>query len=131
MELSTLELTPEEKSVYDYLKEHGKSTQLEIARGCPNLGSHEIHEGYEVKASTLRKVRQLIRDMRINKGIYILSDTKGYWIMQNRDEIHSYLMGMEQKAKASAKGFMVTYHAMRKNFGVNSDYFNKQQTLFD
>lgn len=128
---STLQLTSEEQKVYDYLKEHGKSTQLEIARGCPSLGSHKKHEGYISSGATLRKVRQIIRDLRINKGLFILSDNGGYWIMENRDEIHRYLSGMEQKAKASAKGFMVTYHAMRKNFGVNSDYFNKQQSLFD
>jgi sugar phosphate isomerase/epimerase len=131
MELSTLELTPEEKTVYDYLKEHGKSTQLEIARGCPNLGSHPRHEGYDNTQTTLRRIREIIRGLRINKGLFILSDRKGYWILKEKSEANEFLRQKEKEAKASAKSFMVTYHAMARNFGVSSEYFNKQQTLFD
>lgn len=127
---STLQLTPEEAQVFDFIKEHGKVTQLDIVRGCPNLGSHPRHENYDSTQSTLRKIRAIIRSLRINRGLFILSDVNGYWILRDRSEIDIFLKRKEQEAKASAKAFMVTYHAMRRNFGVSSNYFDKQIDLF-
>jgi hypothetical protein len=125
-----IELSKDEQAVYDLIvAAKTKITQLQIARQTC-LGSHEVHEGYDVKDSTLRKVRQIIRDLRIEKGLFILSDTKGYWVMKSRDEVTDYLKKMETKAKASAKGYFETFRAMAKNFGVTSEYFVEQGKLF-
>ena len=124
------ELTEEEKQVYDLIVHcNGRITQLEIARKA-FVGCHDRFENYDnPKASTLRKVRQIIRDLRINHGLFILSDPKGYWIMKDKSEVHKYLRRMEVVAKASAKSYFDTYKAMQRNFGIKSEYFEKQLSL--
>lgn len=126
------QLNEEEKKVYDLiLRSNDRITQLDIARKV-FVGCHERFEGYDnPKQSTLRKVRQIIRDLRMKHGLFVLSDTDGYWIMKSRDEAAKYIERMERIAKSSAKGYFETYQAMQKNFGVTSTYFNKQGELFN
>jgi len=59
------ELTNEEKIVYDLIVGvgDGRITQSDIAKKAPTLGNHEKHEGYLTHDSTLRKIRQIIRDL--------------------------------------------------------------------
>lgn len=127
---STLQLTPEEAQVFDFIKEHGKVTQLDIVRGCPNLGSHPRHENYDNTQSTTRKIRSIIRSLIMKHGLYILADNKGYWIKNTQEESDEYMAKFERQAKASAKSYMQRYHVMKKLYGYQSDYFDKQ-TLFD
>jgi len=125
------QLTEDQKLVYDLIvNSDGRITQLDIARKAPSLGSHERHEGYLTLDSTLRKVRQIIRDLRIKNGLFILSDRKGYWIMKSDDEKREYLRRLEKTAKASAKAYYVTYEAMKRNMGIRSEYFESQPKLF-
>jgi len=104
-------------------------TQQEIADSERWLGSHPIHE-IDRSESTLRKIRQIIRDLRIKKGYMILSDSNGYWLMKNRQEAVEYCERIERMAKSQAKAWFETYNAMRKNFNLTSDYFNQQGKLF-
>ena len=104
-------------------------TQQEIADSERWLGSHPIHE-IDKKESTLRKIRQIIRDLRIKKGYMILSDSNGYWLMKNRQEAVEYCERIERMAKSQAKAWFETYNAMRKNFNLTSDYFEQQGKLF-
>lgn len=126
------QLTPEEKLVYDTIVNcNGRVTQLEISRLHPNLGNHKIHEGYIGEQSTLRKIRQIVRDLRLKHKLQILSDNDGYFIKKSTEDAAKYMETLERKAKASAKSFMVTYHEMSKVLGVRSQFFEEQGRLFE
>ena len=127
-------MTQDEKIVYDLIvNSTGRITQLQIAKSAAWLGSHPVHEAHldiDHQQSTLRKIRQIIRDLRIKHKLFILSDVKGYWIMKDRSEAIEYVTRVERTAKAQAKAWYTTYQSMRRNFGINSDYFEKQGELF-
>ena len=123
-------LTDDEQCVLNLISSANyRITQQEIADSERWLGSHPIYEIYRSE-STLRKIRQVIRDLRIKKGYMILSDAKGYWIMKNRQEAIEYCERIERMAKSQAKAWFETYNAMRKNFNLTSDYFDQQGKLF-
>jgi hypothetical protein len=124
-------LTDDELSVLNLIFNCKKNriTQQEIANSESWLGSHPIHE-VDRRESTLRKIRQVIRDLRIKRGYMILSDAKGYWIMKDRQEAIEYCERIERMAKSQARAWFETYNAMRKNFNLSSDYFEQQGKLF-
>ena len=104
-------LTDDEQCILNLISStNNRITQQEIAASQRWLGSHPVHE-IDRRESTLRKIRQVIRDLRIKKGYMILSDAKGM-------------------AKSQARAWFETYNAMRKNFNLSSDYFEKQGKLF-
>lgn len=96
--------------------ESGKVSQAQIAADIRWLGAHEKYEIHLPKTheSTLRKVRQIIHDLRMIYSIKIISDTQGYWIAKTEDEIKEYLTRLEQTAKAQAKSHMITYNKMKQ-----------------
>jgi hypothetical protein len=123
-------LTDDEQSILNLISStNNRITQQEIANSERWLGSHPIHE-VDRRESTLRKIRQVIRDLRIKKGYMILSDAKGYWIMKDRQEAIEYCERIERMARSQARAWFETYNAMRKNFNLSSDYFEKQGKLF-
>lgn len=123
-------LTDDEQSILNLISStNNRITQQEIANSERWLGSHPIHEVGR-RESTLRKIRQVIRDLRIKKGYMILSDAKGYWIMKDRQEAIEYCERIERMARSQARAWFETYNAMRKNFNLSSDYFEKQGKLF-
>jgi len=123
-------LTDDEQCILNLISStNNRITQQEIAASQRWLGSHPIYE-IDRKESTLRKIRQVIRDLRIKKGYMILSDAKGYWIMKDRQEAIEYCERIERMAKSQARAWFETYNAMRKNFNLSSDYFEKQGKLF-
>ena len=123
-------LTDDEQSILNLISNANyRITQQEIADSERWLGSHPTYE-VDRRESTLRKIRQIIRDLRIKKGYMILSDAKGYWIMKDRQEAIEYCERIERMAKAQAKAWFETYNAMRKNFNLSSDYFEQQGKLF-
>jgi len=130
--MTELNLTNEEKLVYDEIVAcNGRITQLQLARKV-FVGCHERFEGYDnPKQSTLRKIRQIIRDLRMKHGLFILSDEEGYWVMKEKSEAKTYIERMERIAKATTKGYFDTFRAMQKAFGVTSEYFSKQGELFE
>ena len=125
-----MQLTYDEQCVLNLISNANyRITQQEIADSERWLGSHPIHE-IDRSESTLRKIRQIIRDLRIKKGYMILSDSNGYWLMKNRQEAVEYCERIERMAKSQAKAWFETYNAMRKNFNLTSDYFDQQGKLF-
>ena len=125
-----MQLTNDEQCVLNLISNaNHRITQQEIADSERWLGSHPIHE-IDRKESTLRKIRQVIRDLRIKGGYMILSDAKGYWIMKDKQEAIEYCERIERMAKSQAKAWFETYNAMRKNFNLSSDYFEQQGKLF-
>jgi hypothetical protein len=123
-------LTDDEQCILNLISStNNRITQQEIANSERWLGSHPIHE-VDRRESTLRKKRHVIRDLRIKKGYMILSDAKGYWIMKDRQEAIEYCERIERMAKSQARAWIETYNAMRKNFNLSSDYFEKQGKLF-
>jgi len=123
-------LTDDEQSILNLISSTiNRITQQEVANSERWLGSHPIHE-VDRRESTLRKIRQVIRDLRIKKGYMILSDAKGYWIMKDRQEAIEYCERIERMAKSQARAWFETYNAMRKNFNLSSDYFEQQGKLF-
>lgn len=124
-----MNLTPEEQSVYDLISQNKRITQLQLSRQV-FVGCHEKFEAYDKpKASTLRKVRQIIRDLRIKHDKAILSDSDGYWVMKDKKEAEKYIKRLEQSARSQAKSLMVTYEVMRKNFGVTNAFFESNEIL--
>lgn len=119
-------LTAHESDVLTVLRS-GKHTQAQIAAKVV-VGWHPKHEAHLpiTDESTLRKIRQIIRDLRLNHGVKILSDIDGYWITESQEEAKEYLERIERTAKAQAKSHMVTYHMMSNLFGLKSEYFDKQ-----
>jgi len=125
-----MQLTNDEQCVLNLISSvNHRITQQEIADSERWLGSHPIHE-VDRNESTLRKIRQIIRDLRIKGGYMILSDAKGYWIMKDKQDAIEYCERIERMAKSQAKAWFETYNAMRKNFNLSSDYFEQQGKLF-
>lgn len=132
--MQKMNMIPEEVSVMSQLytawKNAGgktkKITQNQIAKADGWMGAHTKHERSRSNETTLRKVRQVIRDLRINYGAPILSDRDGYWIPQTEKEVKEYLDRIEIEAKAQAKAWFETYKAMDKVLGVRSEYFESQ-----
>ena len=128
-------MTKDEQLVYDLISNsNGRITQLQISKSAAWVGSHEVHEAHlqvNHQQSTLRKIRQIIRDLRIKYSKPILSDLHGYWIMKNKSEAEEYIKRIERTAKAQANAWFTTFQTMRNNFGVKSTYFEAQQKLFN
>lgn len=104
-------------------------TQRAIARKLPHLGRH--HEDPQIVIdSTTRKVRQIVRNLRINHKIPVLASTDGYYIPFREEQMKEYMERMERTARARAKASIETYEAMRDAAGVYSDYFERQLDLF-
>lgn len=133
-------LTPEERAVMRILYNAWQSgskahiTQRDIAKSEAWLGCHERHEADKVQdptETTLRKVRQIVRDLRLKHNAPVLSDRDGYWIPSESRDVQEYLQRIEQEAKSQARAWFETYRAMRDTFGVQSAFFEGKQSLFD
>lgn len=124
-----------EKDVLRFLflkfDEHGqKVTQHEIATALPHLGAHKRHEKPSMD-STLRQVRQIIRNLRVKRWAPILSDTKGYWIPREEKDVAECLARIEGEVKSRSAAGFETYKAMKEAFGVSSAYFEGQGKLLE
>lgn len=129
-------MSPEEHAVlallyHGFVQENGeRMTQREIAASEKWMGAVEEYEKvpHDIE-TTLRKVRQVIRSLRIVHKAPILSDKNGYWIPSSELEVNEYLERLELEAKAQSKAWFETYGAMKTAFGVQSLYFEKQSSL--
>lgn len=132
-------LTPEERAVMKVLypvwqaqsKVH--TTQREIAKSAEWLGcsKHEVDKVQNPSETTLRKVRQIVRDLRLKHNAPILSDRDGYWIPSDSRDVQEYLQRIEQEAKSQARAWFETYKAMKDTFGVQSAFFEGSRPLFE
>lgn len=130
--LKTQRLSEEERRVMRvlhgaYRDGKGKVTQREIAQSEHWLGSHPKFEDFQTSETTLRKVRQVIRDLRLKHNAPILSDRDGYWMPTTEGEVTEYLARIEQEAKAQTKAWFETYKAMKSTFSVNSSFFDSME----
>ena len=138
-ELRLKKLTPEERAVMTVLwkkwqNNEGRVTQMEIAKTEPWLKCHEKYELGVVPRpdeTTLRKVRQIVRDLRVVMFAPILSDRNGYWIPSNEREVKEYLDRVESEAKAQIKSWLETGRAMKVAFGMTSEFLDEQQKLWN
>ena len=114
------------ETVLGYLqKQTGPVNQYSIALHC-QVGSH-FHEEGTRKAkwdSTLRQVRQIIRDLRIDFGQPIISGPKGYWIATNSEDIEDYCEYLEKKAKSASAAYFETLKAMKQHLPRRNTFFN-------
>ena len=112
-----------------------KITQRQIANCEQWLGCHRVHEEEVIPKArqyetTLREVRQIIRDLRLLHRVPIISDVKGYWIPAKLKEVDETIARMERTAKSQAGAWFETYRAMRGIFTIESEYFEAQTKLF-
>jgi homoserine trans-succinylase len=128
----TPNLNEEERNIYDLIVNSGsRITQLQLARKA-FVGCHERFEGYDTpKQSTLRKVRQLVNDLRMKHDLQILSDRKGYYIMRSKADAEVFIKELEITAKAQTKAYFERYRKMSRTLGIKSDYFEQQGKLFE
>lgn len=108
-----------------YAGDRRKVTQAEIADHSKQLGCHKFEEDIvrNKRESTLRQVRQIIRTLRIEYGVPILSDRNGYWIPYTQEEVQDYVDGMERTAKAQAYAWHETYKSVRNILNTTSSFF--------
>jgi len=108
-------------------------TQADIADGCPAFGAHwrEVSAIPELKhkaQSTLRKIRQLVRDLRVDHGVPIISGAKGYALPRSVDEVDTYVERKHRQAKANAASWFETYRAVERftsKRGITLDLFSE------
>jgi hypothetical protein len=110
---------------------HGKLTQRNLVDACPGIGAHrrEVDAGIVSPTSletTLRRVRQIVRDLRVELRVPILSDPSGYWLPRTEDEVAEYVDRVEKQARATARAWFET---LRSLDGFLND--GRQRALFD
>lgn len=112
--------------LYDkWYHKRGKITQREIADTLPKLGSHKEHE-HRTEESTLRMVRQIIRNLRVYQSAPILADRNGYWIPHSEIEVADYLEKTEREVKARIASSYETYKAMKESVGITNPFFDNE-----
>lgn len=107
-----------------------KVHQRDFTRIFTEFGSHEVYEEPR-RDSTLRKVRQIIRNLRVEHGVPVLSDREGYWLPRSEKEVASFVGDLRAKAKAMSKSYFETYSAVKKATGITDSYFEQQTSIFD
>jgi hypothetical protein len=109
-------------------------SQREIVATEEWLGCHPKHES-EVVAheyeSTTRMVRQIIRNLRVEWAIPVLSDRDGYFLPLEEADAKKYLAELHRTAKARAAASMVTYHKMCEAFGFQGELLEVSETARD
>ena len=108
-------------------------TQEQIAASEKWLGHHPIHEEQleKKRQSTLRQVRQLVRDIRLEYGIPVISSRSGYKLPATEAEARMYLSDLEREAKAQAAAWYRTYRAMSQSMSVQSSFFEAQKDYYN
>lgn len=105
--------SPEQQEVLAVLRlSAAKVTQREIARRCPLLGAHWRDGSLKEEETTLRKVRQVIRDLRVEARVPILSDPGGYWLPRSKEEVDEYIDRVAKQARATAAAWFETLRTM-------------------
>lgn len=108
-------------------------TQDQIAATEKWLGHHPVHEEQvgKKKQSTLRQVRQIVRDIRIEYGIPVISGRAGYKLPETNEEARAYLIDLEREAKAQAAAWYRTYKAMSQALSLQSSFFEQQREFYE
>ena len=86
-------MNKEQRAVLDYLNENDQGTD--------NIRtSDEIQQALNLPTGgrTNEYTRDIIRDLIINHNALIGSDSRGYWIIQSEDELHSVIESLNSRA---------------------------------
>lgn len=102
----------------------GRVSQAQIAASQPWIGSHPEYDKTTYE-TTLRQVRQVIRDLRVKHGVPIVSDRDGYFIPRTDEEASAYLNAMEREVRARAASSLETYRAMQASLGVSNTFLDR------
>lgn len=115
------------RAVYSLLaREWGaRFHQRDIARLLPRLGKTEYEPDDPSSDSTLRRVRQIVRDLRVIHHVSILSDTSGYWLPSSSAECSVFLERLERTSAAQARAWLETYDALAASTSVRSRIFDE------
>ncbi len=128
----THHMSEEERTVFLLLRsgwyQKIKITQREIAVSEDFLGCTHYEDDLPTKnaQTTLRKVRQIIRKLRIHYKLPILSDIKGYYFPQSEEEAIEYLEREGKAVASQMKAWHETYEAMTEALGFGEE----QKELF-
>ncbi len=119
-------LSQEERTVmslitFDAKKgKNGRITQRQIVESARWIGCHPDHEKEiglrNPQETTQRQVRAIIRRLRIDHHVPILSDVKGYWIPDNMDEVDAAIVRLEATARSQARSWHETYQELKSSF---------------
>lgn len=104
-------------------------TRQEIGESEPWLGCHEIHEINIVankRETTIREVAELIRQLRVYHDVPIIDYNDGYTLPGTLKEAADFLYRKEGEAKSRAKSVMITYNALKRSLGLQSEWFEAQ-----
>lgn len=111
------ELSKEEHAVLNLIKANHRITQREIAKTEKYLHCHPKYEvGIGLKCemeSTLRRVRQIVRSLRLEHKYPILSDTKGYFLKATEAEKAEYKKRELLVSKAQSISWRTTNKVMQ------------------
>ena len=121
--IDTRTMSQEQGLVWILLLKWGNAvglTQEEIKRRLPELGKHYKDKTPLLHQTTLRKVRAIIRELRVEHGAPILSDSEGYWVSRDAQQCRIFLRRMEREVAARNKSSLETYAALSKSLGVRS-----------
>ncbi len=119
---------------------NGRITQREIMESERWLGCHGQYESTiglrNPDETTLRQVRAIIRKLRIEHHLPVLSDVKGYWVPENMAEVEDALGRLEATARAQARSWLETYQELKGAFNLKpgpsmSLFFERQAELVD
>lgn len=108
----------------------GPIMQKEISELLPRIGGHPKYDSRH-EETTLRKIRQVVRDLRTLRWAPILADNRGYWIPQTEKECKDYIDRVEKEVKARVVASFETYRAMKESIGISSDYLDRQARLLN
>lgn len=140
--------TPREDAVLRLIETASKAspiTQLQIARSQAWLGVHPKHEANAVKLkaaldsktttsglaiiseeSSVRQVRQIVRDLRLKYGILILASSKGYFIAETEQDAADYLETKYKEMTATYRSHIINYRILSKKLNLNFPLFGDQ-----
>lgn len=110
------------------IRNGGRVTQKEIAKSAPWIGAHPNYDKLTGE-TTLRMVRQIIRNLRVIHHLGIVSDRDGYFIPQNEAQADTYLVSLEQEVRARAASSLETYRSMRTSLARRSAFFEALEAI--
>ena len=87
-------MNQEQLRIWTYLNQH--------AQGYENRKSSDIiRDELDIESGgrTNENIRNLIRDIIINNNCCIGSDTRGYWIITNEEELRKVVTSLTNRAK--------------------------------
>lgn len=101
-------------------------SQGKIASHERFLGAHPKHEKHlKSPESTKRQIRQLVRNLRVNHNVPILSSNKGYKLPISREELNDFVKDLERTARAQAASWYETYKSVRKHCDTTSSFLDQ------